>query len=210
MNLNLTNKLLSTSFGAIIGLYPVLGSAQGAEPYMESDISPHTYYFTIGVNGDVPLNGGYESALIKRDPRLDYKVELGTSWFAIPFHYSTGQGVDIFGLKPRVQFLFPIITRRVLIGPGLGGVVNYWRSGFDILGSEINSNVLEVGAQASIQAVIRPMGPFVITITPVAVDFNFYRNAWISRNQREVGNFSTTNRDLGIIYSGGIGVGIGF
>lgn len=175
-----------------------------------SNISPYTFYLAIGANADVPLNDGYETPLLKRDPRVDFSIEVGTSIFAIPLHYSRAQDVDILGLKPRFQFLFPLGSNRILVGPGVGAVFNYWHSGFDVLGSEIAANVFEMGAQGSLQAVIRPVGPFIITLTPVAIDFNFWRKAWISKDQKRVGNFSTTDNELGIIYSGGIGVGIGF
>src|SRR5262249_21237040 len=99
---------------------------------------------------------------------------------------------------------------RLLIGPGVGGVINYWYSDFHAFGQSYRTNVVEFGAQGSLQAVFRPYGPFILTLTPIAVDFDFYRNMWIRPRKRFVGNFSTTKRALGIIYSGGIGLGFGF
>src|SRR5665213_739008 len=169
-----------------------------------SELPASTFYVGVGIGAELPLNGSYNATLIKRDPRADFKLEIGTSAFALPIHYSYGQNVTIVGAKPRFQFLFPVLSPRLLIGPGVGGVLNYWHSGFNVLGASLASNVVEVGAQGSLQAVIRPVGPFVIFITPIALDFNFYRKAWVSKDERRVGNFSTTNDGLGIIYSGSI------
>ncbi len=166
-------------------------------------------YLNVGVFGDFRLDG-YESAFVSRDPRAGYQIEMGTPLFALPISFSTGQNVDIIGIKPRLQYLIPIGSTYVQAGPGIGFVYNYWTSDLGLSGTDFEVTVHEFGAQPSLQIMIRPLPFMNLLVTPIAVDFNFKRNVEADAGIKGLGNFSTTNDDLGIIYSGGASVGFNF
>lgn len=194
---------------ATISIVSFASYAQDNTFYRETRWPELGLYINAGAFGDFNLDG-YESAFVDREPRIGYQVEIGSKYFAIPVSYSGGQGVDIIGVKPRVHYLIPIGTTIISAGPGLGMVYNYWKSDIGVGGADFSVTVHEVGVQPSLQVMIRPLQFLHILVTPVAVDFNFWRDVKADSSIRGLGNFSTTNTDLGIIYTGGVSLGLNF
>jgi len=167
---------------------------------------PVGFYLNAGVFGDFALKG-YDIPLVSRDERVGFQLEIGGAYFAIPVSFSSGQEVDIIGIKPRFQYLVPITESVLSAGPGIGFVYNYWKSDFGTSGANVSAEVHEFGAQPSLQIMIRPIPFLNVLITPAAFDFNFYRDAKV---KTRLVNFSTSDEDLGIVYSAGASVGFSF
>ena len=175
----------------------------------DSNARPMGGYFNVGLLGDFALRG-YTSSAVDRDPRLGYQVEIGNQYFALPLSFSNGQSVQIFGVKPRGQFLIPFVEGLFMAGPGVGLVYNYWHSSFNLLGDNITTNSSELGAQLSVQVMIRPLPWMHVLITPAAYDFNFWRHVSVGDSKSGLGNFSTTDSALGVIYTASGSVGFNF
>jgi hypothetical protein len=174
-----------------------------------SEKDPVGFYLNAGLLGDFVLKG-YDSAVVERDPRIGYQVEIGGEFFAIPVSFSRGQGVDIYSVKPRLQYLFPFTKYFLSAGPGLGITYNYWTSDVGLNDTNFSVTAHELGAQPSLQIMIRPIRNLNILITPAAVDFNFWRLVEADSSIRGLGNFSTTNSDMGVVYTAGASVGLSF
>jgi hypothetical protein len=166
-------------------------------------------YISFGVLGDFALRG-YDGAEVSRDARMTYQVEVGNKFFAIPISFSGGQSVQIYGIKPRVQFLIPLVEDYFLAGPGLGLVYNYWHSSFVLGEGRVSTNISEFGTQLSLQAMIRPTSFLHILITPAAYDFNVWRYVGVGDGAKGRGNFSTTKSSVGVVYSAGLAAGVTF
>lgn len=191
------------AFGLSIGL-------ASAQTNTSEDKNTVGFYLNAGAMGDFNMRG-YDSSLLKRDPRVAYQLEMGGAFFAIPVSFSTGQNVDIYAVKPRVQVLYPMAGGAFSVGPGLGFVYNYWKSEVvDILNAGSDVTVHEIGFQPSLQIMIRPVPVFNILITPIAMDVNFWRKVSLNTGFENIGNFSTNNERVGIIYSAGASVGFSF
>ncbi|MDB5038901.1 MAG: hypothetical protein JWQ35_2429 [Bacteriovoracaceae bacterium] len=199
----------SVAFGICLCLLRIASAtAQDGDTYANAKM-PMGGYINFGLAGDLAMKG-YQSGVVKRDPRLVYQLELGTQYFAIPISYSNNQSVQIYSVKPRLQYLAPIGNGAISAGPGVGFVYNYWYSDFKIAGAGISSHVHEIGAQGSFQIMLRPTPYFNILLTPAAFDFNLWRRVGVGEANRWRGNFSTGNSDLGIVYTGGASVGFNF
>lgn len=70
--------------------------------------------------------------------------------------------------------------------------------------------VHEFGVQPSLKLLIRPLANLHVLVTPVAVDLNFWRQIRGSSGVKNLGNFSTTDKSFGMVYTGGAAVGLNF
>ncbi|MFH1018581.1 MAG: hypothetical protein V1798_10445 [Pseudomonadota bacterium] len=155
-----------------------------AQPIAQPQISAErTFgpYLNVGAGGDIALGGAAytETAGIPgsgRTARFQFQAEGGTQYFALPVSLSYRQGVLILGAKPRVQYFLALIPGQpnLFLTPGLGFVANYWHVNAD--GLNPATNVFELGAQASIQIQYRLNRKLHFQLTPIALDFNFWRH----------------------------------
>lgn len=203
--------LLSGVLGvsSLMAQYDPYSDTPGEVTPYENQMDPMGYYFNLGVMGDLAITG-YDGTATERDPRLAYQVEIGSRSFAIPVSYSQGQGVSILGIKPRFQYFMPLGRGLFSIGGGIGAVYNYWTSSPEIDSETSNVKVHELGVQPSLKLLVRPLPMMHIMVTPVALDFNFWRQTNLDTGIEGLGNFSTTDKNLGTVYSGGAAVGFNF
>jgi len=197
---SIMKKMMRLSRNFILSLLII-----GSSPFVTQAAN---FYIGAGGGIDVPVNKGYDSPGSTRDLRFDFRGEVGLSNLVFPLQYSYKQDVSILGFKPRMQFLFPLFDDFLRIGPGVGGVVNYWFSDFTIGTDKVSTNVIELGVQASLQAQIKITHSLMILLTPAAFDMNFWRHRWTGDMLDPNGNFSLTDKNFGLIYSAGIGLAI--
>lgn len=81
-------------------------------------------YFNVGVLGDIGITG-YNSAAANRNTRIVYQLEVGTQSYALPLTYSTGQSVNILGIKPRIQHFVRFGDGFFSAGGDLGAVYSF-------------------------------------------------------------------------------------
>lgn len=201
-------KLTVCALFLTVGLHAHSSNEQSDSPH-QVDSNNIGGYFSFGILGDFAL-GGYSTKDVDRDPRLAYQVEVGSRFFAIPISFSSDQSVQIVGLKPRAQFLIPLVEDLFLAGPGLGFVYNYWYARPNSAGGRVTTHISEFGAQLSLQVIVRPTSMIFIAITPAAYDINFWRVGGHKRNPSGVEHFSTESSRTGFVYSTGLAVGFSF
>lgn len=202
------SKAAAAIMAAVSAFFLISNITTEAADYADDNV-PVGFYINAGVLGDMAISG-YDSALIKRDPRLGYQVEVGGAFFAVPVSFSQGQNVEIYGIKPRLQYLFPFTEYLLSAGPGLGATYNYWKSDIGLSGTDFEVTVHELGIQPSFQIMVRPWRNLNLLITPVAIDFNFWRQVHADTGVRGIGNFSASNKDTGVVYSAGASLGVSF
>ncbi len=175
--------------------------AQPVAPSQASTRPTFGPYLNVGVGGDIAVGGAAYSESdgipgTGRTARFQFQAEGGTQYFALPVSFSNRQDVTILGVKPRVQyFLAPIESLpNLYFAPGLGFVFNYWHVSSDIL--DPATNVIELGAQVSIQVQYRFNKQLHVQLTPMALDFNFWRHF----DQSQFGG-SGNNTLFGLIYN---------
>jgi hypothetical protein len=167
-----------------------------------------TSYLNFGAGEEYRVQG-YDTG-VSRKARTLFFVEHGGEFIAIPLSYSYGQKLNIFGLKPRFQFLIPLDSRNMVqFGPGIGAVVNYWYGNQSVLGQKIDIHVLELGAQLSAHLKVNITPNFNVMISPALVDYNVYRKAWIDTHS-PFGTFTDDNDGTGMLYSFAVSAGLTF
>jgi hypothetical protein len=181
-------------------------SANGSSPTRRNEAG----YIGFGTSVDMAFLG-YDDIGVERNARVSYHVEVGNGYFAIPISFSDGQNIQIYGIKPRVQYLIPI-DDLFMAGPGVGILYNFLHSDVETLQGKVATNVNELGMQVSLQAMIRASRFIHILVTPASYDFNVWRFARGAKkmSSENNGNFSTVNNGLGIVYSAGIGIALSF
>lgn len=202
-------KSTAAAFGAFCVVMADNASVSAASSDYPEEKRPVGFYINAGLLGDVALQG-YDSALIERDPRLAYQIEVGGEFIAVPVSFSRGQNVDIYSIKPRVQYLIPFTEYFLSAGPGLGMTYNYWRSDLGLSSTNYKVSAHELGIQPSFQIMIRPFKNLNLLLTPGSVDINFWRKVEADSGIRGLGNFSTSNNDIGVIFSAGASLGVSF
>lgn len=166
-------------------LLPDRASAQFATEFYENE------YLNIGVGGLVPVSnyGGIGS-------RLQFYSEWGGRYFALPISFSRKNNVKIASFKPRYQFIFAPFRNwpEILVAPGVGIVMNYWRYPEQTLGGSANVQTVEAGFEVSGFVRYMVTSYLNITLTPAAFDVNFWRHVW---TDVDAGS-STSKSDVGL------------
>jgi hypothetical protein len=116
----------------------------------------------------------------------------------------------MLGIKPRLQHFVPFGSGFFSAGGGLGAVYNFWQSDLEVDTDGANISVHELGVQPSVRLLLRPTPMVHVMITPASLDVNLWRQINGNTGIENVGNFSTTSKTLGMVYSAGAAVGINF
>ena len=162
----------------------------------------------LGLNfgGDFAFGDAYTS----RDPRFQFGLDYNQTFFAAPILFSFGQEIFILGFKPRLRVPVDIGAAPGLsIITGVGPVLNYWNGGDEALGYTIDVDVVELGAQVGFEVRydFEDM-PLYFSLTPLAIDMNFWRYVWVDTNF--AGSESESNSDFGMVYNLLLGMGFRF
>jgi hypothetical protein len=162
-------------------------------------------YVNVGVGALMPFGTAYDGY----NTRFQVGAEVGGQMFALPVSISFGQGINIYSIKPRIQYFFAPFAAvpGLFVGPGVGAVINYEHGSGTAFGTTADADILELGAQVSLQLQYRFAGIFHVQFTPVAFDMNFWRKGWVSAGGA---SGSVSDTDFGAMYGIMASAGLNF
>jgi hypothetical protein len=167
-----------------------------------SEAKPFGSYLDVGVGGLFCVSGKPCDGV---NSRFNLQFEPGSKTFAFPVSLSFGQAMFNAAIKPRFQYFFAPVSSlpNLYVAPGLGLVVNYWKS--DIAGG--TQHLIQLGAQISANIQYRITSMFNVMLTPVAMDLNFWRK---SVKDAGVGSGTVSSSKMGVVYGIMASAGLNF